>query len=368
MAKSQPLSVRTKRNLLWRYAAACVATTAALAVSHALRPVVGDGVLYTVLLMPVVYAAWYCGIGPSILAGAFTLVGVKYWCFPRGSIVHTSAVQAFGLVTVLIVGGVVVWLGEARRRENEALRREQGELEEKVQQRTAELDFANQGLRELTGRLMQSQDEERRRIARELHDSVGQTLAALSMNLSKVETDIERLQQTSRTIADSSALVQEMNKEIRTMSYLLHPPMLDEAGLASALQWYVDGFTQRSGIQVDLEFAEEFGRLQPEVETALFRTVQECLTNVHRHSGSKTARVRLLHSSGEFRLRVEDDGIGIVAEKLDKIESDGTPGVGLRGMRERIRQLGGTLEVNSGRKGTSVEVRVPVNVSSVAAA
>ena len=144
--------------------------------------------------------------------------------------------------------------------------------------------------------------------------------------------------------------------------------MLDERGLASDLRWYVDGFTQGSGIKVDLEMAEDFGRLQSELETAVFRTVQECLTNVHRHSGSQTARVRLWRTARELRLQVEDDGGGMTTEKLDKVVSDGTPGVGIRGMRERLRQLGGTLEVNSCLSGYTVEVRVPPSVSSVAAA
>jgi signal transduction histidine kinase len=333
-----------------------------------LKPLLGGGVSCIAFFPAMAFAGWYCGVGPSILATVLTLLGVKYWFFPPIYPVSISAMQAIGLATILVAVAIVVFMGETRRRENDALRREQGELEEKVRQRTAELDTANRGLRELTGRLMQSQDDERRRIARELHDSVGQTLAALSMNLAKVETDIERLNQTARTIADSSTLVQEMNKEVRTISYLLHPPMLDEAGLASALRWYVDGFTQRSGIQVDLEIAEDFGRVQPEVETAVFRTVQECLTNVHRHSGSKTASVRLLHSAGELQLQVKDSGTGMAAEKLDKVASDGTPGVGIRGMRERLRQLGGTLEVNSSQTGTTVEVRVPVPLSSSAAA
>ena len=367
MATGRFVSVETTR-IVWRYAAACLAGAIALGVSHTLGPLLGDGVSCLVFLPAMAFAAWYCGVGPSVLATVLTLLGVKLWFFPRFDPASMSGKQAIGLGAILVVVAIVVWMGETRRRENEALRREQGELEEKVRQRTAELDTANHGLRELTGRLMQSQDDERRRIARELHDSVGQTLAALSMNLSKVETDIERLNQTAKTIADSSALVREMNKEVRTMSYLLHPPVLDEAGLASALRWYVDGFTQRSGIQVDLEIAEDFGRVQPEVETAVFRTVQECLTNVHRHSGSKTAKVRMLHSAGELCLQVKDDGTGIAAEKLDKVASDGAPGVGIRGMRERLRQLGGTLEVNSNDTGTTVEVRVPVSAASLAAA
>ena len=360
--------VGSGRNLVWRYAAACLAGAVTLGVCHIVRPFVGDAVSCIVFLPAMAFAAWYCGVGPSILATLLTLIAVKFWFFPPLYPVHISVPQAIGLGTILVVVAIVILMGEVRRRENEGLRREQGELEEKVRQRTAELDTANQGLRELTGRLMQLQDDERRRIARELHDSVGQTLAALSMNLAKVASDIERLNQTAKTVADSSALVQEMNKEVRTMSYLLHPPMLDEAGLASALRWYVDGFTQRSGIQVDLEVAEDFGRVQPEIETAVFRTVQECLTNVHRHSGSKTARVRLVHSGSELRLQVKDNGTGMAAEKLDELTSDGAPGVGIRGMRERLRQLGGTLEVHSNHTGTTVEVCVPVDVSSLAAA
>lgn len=356
------------RGRVWRYVAAVLATAVGLAVGHALRPLLGDGASWVVLFPAVAFAGLYGGVGPSILATVLTLVGMKYWFLSSVSPLSISAVQAAELGVILVVSAIVVVMGEARRRENEALRREQGELGQKVKQRTVELDTANEGLRELTGRLMQSQDEERRRIARELHDSVGQALAALSMNLSKVEADIDRLNQTAKTVADSSTLVQEMNKEVRTMSYLLHPPMLDEAGLASALRWYVDGFTQRSGIEVDLEVAESFGRLQAELETAIFRTVQECLTNVHRHSGSKTARVRLTHSADGIRLQVEDKGSGIAAEKLEELVSDGSPGVGIRGMRERVRQLSGTLEVNSNHSGTTVEVRVPVAVSTSVAA
>jgi signal transduction histidine kinase len=359
--------VGSGRSLMWRYVTAGLATVVGLAVGHTLRPLLGEGASWIALLPGVAFAGWYCGVGPSILATVLTLLGVKYWFFSAVYPLRMSAVQAADLAVILIVSGIVVVMGEVRRRENEALRREQGELEEKVKQRTAELDTANEGLRELTGRLMQSQDEERRRIARELHDSVGQTLAALSMNLSKVEADIQRLSETAKTVADSSMLVQEMNKEVRTMSYLLHPPMLDEAGLASALRWYVDGFTQRSGIEVELEVAENFGRLQAELETAIFRTVQECLTNVHRHSGSKTARVRLTQSAEGLHLQVEDKGSGIASEKLEELVSDGAPGVGIRGMRERVRQLGGTLEVNSDHTGTTVEVRVQVAVPSMAA-
>jgi signal transduction histidine kinase len=249
----------------------------------------------------------------------------------------------------------IIALGEKRRRENEQLRRAEEQLEERVKQRTRDLDHTNEELRQLTGRLMQFQDDERRRIARELHDSVGQSLAALIMNLNTVGTDIERLSQTAKAVSDSVALAQEMNKEVRTVSYLLHPPLLDEAGLASALRWYVEGFCQRSRIKVELDLPEDFGRLPQDWEIAVFRTVQECLTNIHRYSGSPLARIRLARSDSQICLEVQDKGIGITPEKLREITQAGTPGIGIRGMRERMRQLGGQLEIHSDGHGTTVE-------------
>jgi signal transduction histidine kinase len=253
-------------------------------------------------------------------------------------------------------------MGEMNRRNNEVLRGAQKELETQVEQRTAELDKANQGLRDLTARLLHFQDEERRRIARELHDSVGQTLAALSMNLSSAGADIQRLTKTAAAIADSEALVKEMTTDIRTISYLLHPPLLDEAGLTSALEWYVQGLTARSAISVDLEVPDSFDRLPRDLETAIFRVVQECLTNVHRHSGSPVAKIRLSRSASDVQLEVRDEGKGIPPEKLYEMASSGAPGVGIRGMRERIHQLGGSLEIGSdgNGKGTAVVVKLPV--------
>jgi signal transduction histidine kinase len=269
-----------------------------------------------------------------------------------------------GVLALLIVSAAIIAMGEERRRENEVLHGAQGALEDRVKKRTAELDTANLGLRDLTARLMQLQDEERRRIARELHDSIGQTLAALTMNLTTVGSDIERLGQTAKTVSDSLELAQEMHREVRTVSYLLHPPLLDELGLESALRWYVEGFVERSKIQVELDMPEAFGRVPHDMETALFRTVQECLTNVHRHSGSVVATVRLARTPEGIRLNVEDRGAGISPEKVDEISSNGTVGVGIRGMRERMRQLGGSLEVQSSAGGTVVEARLPLAPAS----
>jgi signal transduction histidine kinase len=275
-----------------------------------------------------------------------------------------DASESVVLLVFLFSSIVILILGESRRRQNEKLRTEQGELESKVRERTADLDTANHNLRELSARLLQLQDDERRRIARELHDSVGQMLAALTMNLSAVRVDIERLANTALALNDSENLVQEMSTEVRTISHLLHPPLLDEAGLASALRWYVEGFGQRSKINVELDLPKDFPRLPRELETAIFRVVQECLTNVHRHSGSPTAKIHLRARDGEVLVEVEDKGKGIPPEKRLEIASNGAPGVGVSGMRERLRQLGGTLEITSNGSGTAVVARLPVPASS----
>jgi two-component system, NarL family, sensor kinase len=272
----------------------------------------------------------------------------------------SNVAQAVGMFFFLLACGVLIYLGESRRRENEKMRMAQHSLEERVRERTAALDGANQNLRALSARLLQLQDEERRRFARELHDSVGQSLAGLTLNLSAARTDIERLTRTVNALSESEAMVQEMSKEVRTISYLLHPPMLDEAGLASALRWYVDGFQERSKIKVETDLPDQFGRLPQELETAIFRVVQEALTNIHRHSGSATAKVSLAQANGLVLVEVADRGKGIAPEKRYELEATGSIGVGLRGMRERIRQLGGDLEISSNPAGTVVRVRVPI--------
>jgi PAS domain S-box-containing protein len=236
------------------------------------------------------------------------------------------------------------------------------ELEERVRERTAELREKNSELmnqaalvRQLSARLLQSQDEERRRIARELHDSVGQALAILGMNLSAVAAEKGKLSHAAEKSVDESAnLIDEISKGIRTISHLLHPPLLDEVGLSSALKWYIDGFSERSRIHVDLDMPENFERLTNEQEISLFRIVQECLTNIHRHSGSANAAIRLAQEDGDIRLEVSDDGTGIPAEKLASLNSSGAVGVGFRGMRERVRQLGGDLQIRSNESGTIV--------------
>jgi PAS domain S-box-containing protein len=241
-----------------------------------------------------------------------------------------------------------------------------------------ELKRGAEELRSLTSQLLAAQDSERRRIARDLHDSTAQNLAAVSLNIGRALRLIPDIAvPATSALQESHQLIEQSQREIRTLSYLLHPPMLDEAGLPSALGWYVEGFSKRSGIAVSLEVSPELTerRLLTEVETALFRVVQEGLSNVRRHSGSSTARIHLAleqaPSSGEsiVTLEIADAGRGISKEAVDPVFEGGKPGdavrpalgVGVASMRERVRQLGGSLEIQPNGHGMSVRAIVPLD-------
>jgi signal transduction histidine kinase len=233
-------------------------------------------------------------------------------------------------------------------------------LEVRVSERTAELKTANDSLRELSGRLLQMQDDERRRIARELHDSVGQLLAAIAMNMTVVEREMDGLSpEAKKAFSENRSFVEQILRGIRTISHLLHPPLLDESGLRSALQWYVEEFSQRSGIEVALDCSPEVGRFSCELETAIFRIVQECLGNIHRHAQSPTAAIRLETGEGHIRLVVSDNGRGIAPEKQRELSSGMRTGVGLRGMKERVAQLAGELKIDSSWSGTTIAATLP---------
>jgi signal transduction histidine kinase len=218
-------------------------------------------------------------------------------------------------------------------------------------------------LRQLSARLLRLQDDERRRIARELHDSTGQIMATLALKIGAARRSLGVDNQKVReALSESSALAKQCSDDLRTLSYLLHPPLIDEEGLASALRWYAQGFTKRSGIRIELDVPPELGRLPQDMETTLFRTVQEGLTNVHLHSGSKTAWIKILHAPSEVTLEIGDEGRGIPSEVLKRIPAGFADlGVGIAGMRERIRQLGGRLAIDSGSRGTKVRVVLPLS-------
>jgi PAS domain S-box-containing protein len=233
-------------------------------------------------------------------------------------------------------------------------------LDTQVQFRTQELERRNSELRELSGRLMESQDVERRHIARELHDSAGQTLAALGMLLARISEDANKNPaQLAKNVQNAEELVQHLTKEIRTTSYLLHPPLLDEVGISSALSWYVQGLAERGGLEIDLKVSESVGRLPSDMELLIFRLVQESLTNIHRHSESKTALIRIERDENAVHVKIEDQGKGMSPERLAEIQSRGT-GLGIRGMRERVRHFRGDLVIESSGSGTRVHATVPL--------
>jgi signal transduction histidine kinase len=235
-------------------------------------------------------------------------------------------------------------------------------LDTQVQFRTGDLEKTNSELRELSGRLLEIQDAERRHIARELHDSAGQTLTVLDLQLARISEGAKNDSALAKDVQYAKELVQHLARELRTTSYLLHPPLLDEAGISSALSWYVQGLAERSSLAIDLKFSENIGRLPPEMELVIFRLVQECLTNIHRHSGSKTASIRVDREDNSIRVKVEDHGSGMSPERLGEIQSHGT-GVGIRGMRERVRHFHGDLTIESDAYGTRVCASLPLKTA-----
>ncbi len=262
---------------------------------------------------------------------------------------------------LLLIAGLVAWNRLLSRRilqRTAAL----GESEQRFRHIAEQLDASVSQLHALAGRLMHAQDDERRRIAQLLHETTAQDLAALKMHLARLNRTANQLSASDRAaLTDSIALAEQAITEIRTLSYLLHPPFLDEAGLLSALRWYAAGFAQRSGIKVDLELPDRFQRPPLDTETALFRIVQEALINIHRHAGSETARIRLQGNAETLVLEIEDRGHGIPQAALQHImRGGGGVGVGIAGMSERIEQLGGTLEITSDEHGTTVRTRLPL--------
>jgi PAS domain S-box-containing protein len=254
---------------------------------------------------------------------------------------------------------------KALRESEERLRTLSKSLVMQVRERTEELEHRNaeilqqsEQLRELSNRLLKIQDDERRHIARELHDSAGQLIAGLSMNLAGINRQAKQNPSLAEALEEAQNLVRQLNKEIRTTSYLLHPPLLDETGLLPAIDWYMQGLMERSGLEIELDIAENFGRLPADLELAIFRIVQESLTNIHRHSGSKTATIHLSRSAHNVLLEIQDQGKGIPAEKLAAIKAQRT-GVGIAGMRERVRHFKGEMDIQSNDAGAIFVVTFP---------
>jgi len=231
-----------------------------------------------------------------------------------------------------------------------------------LHRKTRQMELLNRELRTLSTRLIATQDEERRHIARDLHDSVGQLIAALSMNNGLALREAEKVGlEAAGVLRQNTLLVEQLSKEIRTISHLLHPPLLDEVGLMPAIKSFAGGFAERSNVNVAVELSPEIGRLAPSMEISIFRIVQECLTNVYRHSGSKTANIKIWPSQEKrLMVQVSDEGRGIPLEERISLSLGTNQGVGLSGMRERVRELGGTLEVQSDENGTTVTAALPL--------
>jgi signal transduction histidine kinase len=360
-----------RENTLRQYLAAVLSAGAALALRALLSQFVSDSHPYTTLFVATAFSVWYAGLWPSLLTAAVGWLGAKFFFIaPLYSLRVTTRDERNSTIAYFLISFAVILFGDLSRRTIAKQRGVQArlltiqeELEERIRQRTALLEVTNESLRDLSAQLLRVRDEEQRKLARHLHDSTGQTLAALIMNLARLERETFKLSASvAKTAAESAALAREVSDSVRTVSYLLHPPLLDEAGLKSALEWYAEGFEQRSGIKVYLEMPSDFERQPPDLETALFRIVQECLTNIHRHSESSIADIRIYQFADGLTLEVKDTGRGIPSETLSKISTVGLPGVGLRGMRERITALGGAFEILSEGRGTTVKVAIPLQV------
>jgi len=356
---------------LKRYAVALLAMTTALALRSVFQPILGGSMHYVSISAATVFAAWYCGLGPAVLA---TIVGSlaanAFFLSPYQPLGPLTVKDVVGELLFLLFCAAIIAVGESGRRSllrlervHDVLLRSRLQLKFRVLQSTAQLQESNKDLRDLSARLLRVQDDERRRIARDLHDSTGQALTALKLELAGIERELaERNPHVAMRLASCIGDARLISDELRTISYLLHPPLLDELGLGSALRWYVDGFEKRSGIRVDLDLSCK-ERQSPELETMLFRVMQECLINIHRHSGSSKASIRLSETDSHIVMEVNDEGRGIAAEELSRIASGAGLGVGLRGMRERIKDFRGELEILSpSGQGTKVRAIIPIEM------
>lgn len=374
-SQSRPIaSIRRRRIIDQSFALLSLLMVGALVFGAFLTHAAQDYSLQFICIPFVVWAAFE--FPPREIA----LVVLTFSVVALGSVLHTARgilipneslllIQIF-LSVVAMTGLLVSVAVSERNRNEEKLANAKSELEEHVLERTHELEdriakqeHAEQALRDLSWRLLRAQDHERRRIARELHDSTGQSLAALTMMLSRMQERAGGDSELSRQLNESEQITRSLSDELRTTSYLLHPPLLDEMGLQSSLQWYIEGFKERSNIAVSLHLPKSSKRLPADLELMVFRVVQECLTNVHRHSSSPSATISLSNSNDKLTLEIRDQGKGMDADRLAAVMGSGIVGFGLRGMRERVKGFGGELELFSDAQGTLVRATIPISAS-----
>jgi signal transduction histidine kinase len=384
-----------------RYTIALATGVTAILLRWMLDPLLGHVAFYVTVYIAVAYCAVVCGYVPAAISGVIGFLGIFYWFMdpPHSfAVIQTSEIHA--TIGFFLVSAVLIGLGGANRNKQlrlnetiDALTREAGErqrvdqdlrkahdhLEARVLQRTAELSKAldrlqseisvrqqaESDLRQLSTRLMTLQDEERRRIARDLHDTVGQTLAAVKMSIALIRQVKGSPTALQPLIDDLNALADEALQEVRTTSYLLHPPLLDEAGIAPAARWFVDGFARRSGLHIECDIPQNMDRPSRDRELVLFRILQESLTNVHRHSQASAATVRLTRTGHHIEIEVRDNGKGIPEARLRRIDSSAAQaGVGITGMRERVLKLGGLFQIQALNPGTAVRAALPLHSES----
>jgi signal transduction histidine kinase len=388
-----------QRRVMERFTLAVALAALAVLLRWLLDPVLGHVAFYATVYIAAAFCVVVCGPLPAIVTTLLGFFGIFYWFVDPRHSVTVPASEVHAVAGFFLVCGVLILLGDANRRKEmklnqavtaltkeaaERLRAEQelqkahDVLEERVEERTAELSqtlaqlasevgvrkHAEEQLRYLSVRLMTLQDEERRRFARELHDSAGQTLAAIKMTAALIEQGVTKDSRIKELFDELNALADDAIQEVRTTSYLLHPPLLDEAGIASAARWFVEGFAKRSGIEVNCDVPEKLERPPRDCELVLFRVLQESLTNVHRHSGASAARIKLALHADRLKLEIADNGNGIPPDRLKSLEAAETAGVGIAGMRERVREMGGRLEIQSGNSGTTVSVILPISKAS----
>jgi signal transduction histidine kinase len=389
-----------QQQVLGRYALSLAMAAIAVALRWVLDPLLGHVAFYVTVYAAVAFCALVCGLGPAILSAILGFIGTFYWFVdPRHSLTFSRPSEIHGIIGFFFVCATLIVLGETnrrkrlalgrtivalrsevseRRRAQEDLRKTHEELERRVEERTNQVSEAlalvksevtvrrrtEDQLRQLSIRLMTLQDQERRRIARDLHDTVGQTLAAVKMSAATVQQLAGSHVGILQALAELNSFADAALQEIRTTSYLLHPPLLDEAGIASAARWFVEGFARRSAIRAYCEISDGFERPPNNYELVLFRILQETLTNVHRHSGATAVAVRFSFSGRSFTLEITDNGNGIPQERLKAMaEATDGAGVGILGMRERVHELGGRFSIRSDSAGTAVTVDLPLKAS-----